>query len=406
MPFFSVVIPTRNRPELVKNAIASVLAQDFPDYELVVSDNSDDAMAKPTLAYIEEVLNHPQIRYIRPPQVLSMSDHWEWAMRQTNGEFSGVLTDRMVFKHYALRTIHNVLQEKKLELISFLADDLHGNSAPFRLSLHPYQSIATVVRSEEILADCARAKFSNRLPKMLNSFCRTERMSALIPEYGSIFTSISPDYAFCFRILDQLDAFISLDHRLIVRGWRTQSNGYSFTLNRMNAHSQDFMQLYGGLEQWFEYAPIPLPVHIISNFIALEYEIARIHQRSARFKPIDKANFYYEANRKLKKLLGLGYDLTRETTLLEEFRQNHGIPSTPFKDGSGYWYYKRMKRITEKLLTYPFKRLVEPVLRLITDHLNVSIRGRPVKALRYRDFDSVDEALRFEARYFGPPESA
>jgi glycosyltransferase involved in cell wall biosynthesis len=38
-PFFSVIIPTRNRPAVLAAAVASVLAQDFDDYEIVVVDD-------------------------------------------------------------------------------------------------------------------------------------------------------------------------------------------------------------------------------------------------------------------------------------------------------------------------------------------------------------------------------
>ncbi|HBQ42045.1 MAG TPA: hypothetical protein DD808_15975 [Halieaceae bacterium] len=42
-PFFSVVLPTRNRPELFNRALNSVLEQSFQDFEvLVVNDGSDD----------------------------------------------------------------------------------------------------------------------------------------------------------------------------------------------------------------------------------------------------------------------------------------------------------------------------------------------------------------------------
>ena len=35
-PFFSIVIPSHNRPHLLDRALSSVLAQDFSDYELIV----------------------------------------------------------------------------------------------------------------------------------------------------------------------------------------------------------------------------------------------------------------------------------------------------------------------------------------------------------------------------------
>ena len=36
---FSVIIPTRNRPEILAAAVKSVLTQDFSDYEIVVVDD-------------------------------------------------------------------------------------------------------------------------------------------------------------------------------------------------------------------------------------------------------------------------------------------------------------------------------------------------------------------------------
>jgi hypothetical protein len=402
MPFFSVVIPTRNRPELVQSAIASVLAQDFDDYEVVVSDNSDDALAEPTRAHVLEALDHPRVRYVRPPKVLPMSDHWEWAVQQTRGEFTGVLTDRMAFKHYTLRTVHGALLAEKLDLISFLSDRLLGDEPPFRLRLGSSGGAATVMRSEDVLADCARAKLSKRLPRMLNSFCRTERILALIPEYGSVFTSISPDYAFCFRILDQLDSFISLDHRLLVVGGEAQSNGRCFKTGRMNAHSRDFIRLYHGLEQWFRNAPIPCFTPIPENTVLLEYEVARINQRSGRFRAIDEAGFYRQAYRGLQESISQGHDLGDAAAKLEQFRRDHGLPRATAADGPGAWRLKRIERMLKEPVQRALDRVMGPALCFLTDHVNISVRGRPVKAVRYRNFESFDEALRFEARYFRP----
>lgn len=41
-PYFSIIIPTRNRPELLRRAIKSVVAQNFQDFELIVVDDHSD----------------------------------------------------------------------------------------------------------------------------------------------------------------------------------------------------------------------------------------------------------------------------------------------------------------------------------------------------------------------------
>src|SRR5215475_8759854 len=47
MPLFSICIPNYNYQHYIKETIASVLRQDFADFEIVVSDNnsSDDSVA-------------------------------------------------------------------------------------------------------------------------------------------------------------------------------------------------------------------------------------------------------------------------------------------------------------------------------------------------------------------------
>ena len=50
--FFSVIIPTYNRVDLLRRALESVWAQDFHDYEIVVV---DDGSHDETMAYLESL---------------------------------------------------------------------------------------------------------------------------------------------------------------------------------------------------------------------------------------------------------------------------------------------------------------------------------------------------------------
>ncbi len=62
MPRFSVVVPTRDRPDLLAFCLQSLAAQTFADVEVVVADN-------PTTAPAREVFDRwarPGWRYIRP----------------------------------------------------------------------------------------------------------------------------------------------------------------------------------------------------------------------------------------------------------------------------------------------------------------------------------------------------
>lgn len=386
MAYFSVVIPTRNRPDLVPTAVQSVLEQDFGDFELIISDNSDPEQAAETRRMLAGALGDRRVRYVRPPRVLAMVDHWEWAVRQANGEFTGVLTDRMAYKLYALGMIRRELETRRVGLISFLGVGIRGETPPFRLKSRPASDHATLVRSADVIAECARAEFSSRLPRMLNCFCRTEHLRELVANYGSIFTGMAPDFAFCFRILDWLDAFLLLDSRLLVAGAESRSNGLAFLTNRMNADSRSFLSLVEKPQEWFRYAPIPAPVTINNNFLLLEYELARSQQKSGRFGPIDRYAFYHRSSAELRRLSAKGYDLAAAWQALEAYRRQHGIGKTL---SLGY-ELQRLKWVIK--LPVRWQRLKSAGRRALSTPSRGWVRAAPA-----RSFGTVIEALRFEA---------
>ena len=55
-PFFSVVIPTYNQASFLKNAIRSVINQNFKNYEIIIIDNnSKDDTKKTVEEFVAEV---------------------------------------------------------------------------------------------------------------------------------------------------------------------------------------------------------------------------------------------------------------------------------------------------------------------------------------------------------------
>ena len=81
MPRFSVVVPTRDRPDLLDFCLGALAAQTFDDFEVVVSDN-------PTRVPVEEVVerwSRPGWRYLRHEQQLPMHDNFERGCAQGAG---------------------------------------------------------------------------------------------------------------------------------------------------------------------------------------------------------------------------------------------------------------------------------------------------------------------------------
>jgi glycosyltransferase involved in cell wall biosynthesis len=90
-PLVSVGIPTYNRAELLPRAVESVLAQDYANIEVVISDN---ASADATQALSEELCRRDsRVRYLRQPTNIGLVANYAEVFRQSCGELYIALAD-------------------------------------------------------------------------------------------------------------------------------------------------------------------------------------------------------------------------------------------------------------------------------------------------------------------------
>lgn len=80
---YSIIVPVYNGGEYLLACVESIIKQNYSNYELIISnDQSNDN----TSEYLS-TLNHPNIIILTPPEGLSMTEHWEWALSHANGEW-------------------------------------------------------------------------------------------------------------------------------------------------------------------------------------------------------------------------------------------------------------------------------------------------------------------------------
>src|SRR3954451_9236577 len=71
MPRATVIVPTRNRARLLRQTMASVLAQTYRDFELVICDNASTDDTGDVVASFED----ERIRLVRRPHDIGMVDN-------------------------------------------------------------------------------------------------------------------------------------------------------------------------------------------------------------------------------------------------------------------------------------------------------------------------------------------
>jgi hypothetical protein len=225
-PVFSILIPTKNRPDLVADAVASVLLQDGPqhDVELVVSNNGGGEETKRAIARWQ---TDPRLRYIEPPTELSMPDHWEWGSRLLKGDYVLILSDRLLLRQGALNSLRQLISSNPPpQVISWpLASysELSGTAAGMGDPASPIQGYS----SRSIWEGLKQGQyfFSPILPRGLNSCVHKDIYGRIRQTRGRVFDLITPDFSSAFSVVFVSDAILHHGRPLTIAQGARFSNG-------------------------------------------------------------------------------------------------------------------------------------------------------------------------------------
>ncbi|MFQ5769234.1 MAG: glycosyltransferase family 2 protein, partial [bacterium] len=106
-PFFTVVIPTHNRAELLKEAIQSVLAQTFSDFELIVVDDHSTDNTRDVIASFRD----SRIKYVLNDRTTGGAGTRNAGIFRAQGEWVAFLDDDDVWLPQKLALQYNKIQD-------------------------------------------------------------------------------------------------------------------------------------------------------------------------------------------------------------------------------------------------------------------------------------------------------
>jgi glycosyltransferase involved in cell wall biosynthesis len=226
-PFFSIVIPTRNRAGLLRYALRSALAQTWQDYEILVSDNdSNDA----TPDVVREV-GGDRVRYVRTPASLSMPDSWEFALSHANGQFVTYLCDDDAIAPNLLATVAQVIDQRGSQAITWAFGGYYHqnwegaeqrNSAILPVVSNSIQSLESGPALRRLFSEMWP---SFPVPKMLQSCCSMKVLNQVRESVGRLFIPSCPDLSSSALILDAVPRYEHIDRILMLSGSAIESNG-------------------------------------------------------------------------------------------------------------------------------------------------------------------------------------
>jgi glycosyltransferase involved in cell wall biosynthesis len=130
-----VGIPTRNRPDLVRETVRSVLSQTEPDFRIIVSDNASEAEASESVSRFIRDLADPRVCYYRQPENVGEYGQGRYFFEQCGEKYFVILHDDDRLEPDYLRVALN-LMESHPEAACLAANayifDLEGAASPER----------------------------------------------------------------------------------------------------------------------------------------------------------------------------------------------------------------------------------------------------------------------------------
>lgn len=275
-------------------AAESAVRCGLPDVTVVLSDNSTEPEESERLrAFCER--GPDSLRYVRPPEPLAMSPHWEWLWHTIRDTFAPThvtyLTDRLAFTQGSLAALAEAAEGNPDHVISYHWDSIKDATSPVELVQAPWTGQLLELDAAKLIELSSRGVFGDYIPRLMNSVAPVSLLEAVERRFGDVFGAISPDFRIAYRSLAIVDSILYLDRACVIEHGMARSHGYNYKVGNVNSDSADFARLAG---ERFGATPEP-HFETVVNAIFQEYCSTRRELGGDRFPSVDWLS-YLRAN--------------------------------------------------------------------------------------------------------------
>ncbi len=225
-PDLTVLIPTCDRPQTLRHCLETVVAQDHPGLEIVVSDNAGD----PETGEVIRSFSDPRLRALRMPERLGMSEHWEVALGETRGEWVTVIGDDDGLMPGAVSRFLKLAGERDLDAYATMHCGYLWPGAYEKVGacvMARWGQKFEIRESREWLTKVVRGERGyGDLPCIYTGgFVKREVMEEIKRRTGRYFSSIIPDVYSGLAVASVLPRFGYTEEPFAIEGTSPVSNG-------------------------------------------------------------------------------------------------------------------------------------------------------------------------------------
>ncbi|HEY9731628.1 MAG TPA: glycosyltransferase family A protein [Drouetiella sp.] len=237
---YSIVIPTRERHDVLQYSLQTALALPQKNVEIIVMDNC----SSPETLDVVRRHDDPRVRYHRSDERLSMSENWELGLSKVTGDYvfflgddDGIMPDAI---QLAMR-IHNWYPDKILAWKPIVWMWPTTIVEPYRNVLHMHISKKVELRDSK---ESLRKLYSyennfHESPGVYNAIVPMTFMRGFIGKHGKYFFSPVPDIYSGIVNSYFTDSHVYSYRPLSVWGLSKHSTGVSYSFSHLASSSVD-----------------------------------------------------------------------------------------------------------------------------------------------------------------------
>lgn len=227
-PKITVIIPTRERCDVLESSLRTVTSQNYDNLEIIVSDNcsSDDT------AGVVHRANDSRIRYLNTGKRLNMSHNWEFALSHVNDGWVTFIGDDDGLMPEALDTVARIIETADVDAIRSTCCTYQWPAAMGNV----HGQLIVPMRSGMEMRDTSRwlekvmrgtAKYP-QLPVIYHGgFIHISALNKIREKTGTYFRSCIPDLYSAIAVASIVDRYLYVHTPLAINGVSKHSTGKS-----------------------------------------------------------------------------------------------------------------------------------------------------------------------------------
>lgn len=253
-PFFSVILPTRNRVAMAADVVRHTLGQSYANFELVVVDNgADDAASRAALGF-----GDPRVRVVRTGG-LNMPDNWQAGLDAARGRYVVMVEDKLFLVADALEQCAALLRGGEVPLLAWMLGSCDGPSCPSLVPVGPCP--ASELPASDFFrygTECMIDRYQKQAPRGLNMTIRRDFVQRIQERAGKLCRVMAPDYSMGALPLAFLPGFLH-SHKVLARVLKNGPSTGSDVWRRTEGFNHFFESLGVTPANLLDNVPVKIP---------------------------------------------------------------------------------------------------------------------------------------------------